>query len=244
MYQNFFDKKGYIYLPNFFSEEELIQVEDILIKFHSQWLIEFKQEYKKHLINSHSLTSSPHITRNERLRLFHFITNVRILEIIQAIFPLKAKFLNTQLFFDPYNKEQKNYWHRDIQYTGISIEEQKEKILHENVVHFRIPLKPEAGIELVPGSHRLWDSPIEEDTRLSKNNRIPSDALEGGQSFSLNRGDLFIFSANTIHRGLYGRERFSFDIIYCDDTPVFHAFIDPKNQPTKEELITLDKTVF
>ena len=47
-----------------------------------------------------------------------------------------------------------------------------------------------------------------------------------------------------IHRGLYGRNRFSFDIIFCDDTPDFKEFIDPKNQPTPQELDVLDRQLF
>ncbi|MCC9043090.1 phytanoyl-CoA dioxygenase family protein [Myroides sp. M-43] len=244
MYQNSYNKNGYLYLPKFITEKELELIELILDNFHKQWLIKYEQDYKKGLINSHSLTSSPFITIQERLALFQFITQTKLMDIVKSIFPDKAKFLNTQLFFDPYHREQKNYWHRDIQYTGLSIEEQQEKIKTENVVHFRIPLKKENGIEIIPSSHRLWDSPIEEDTRLSQHGRHPSDALERGQVINLNRGDLFIFSANSIHRGLYGDERFSFDIIYCDDTPAFNAFIDPKNQPTEEELILLNNSVF
>ncbi|WHT72073.1 phytanoyl-CoA dioxygenase family protein [Myroides odoratimimus] len=239
-----FEQNSYLYLPSFFTEEELTSIELILNNFHKQWLIENEQGYKKVLINSHSLTSSPFITKQERLALFQFIAQAKLIDIVESIFPDKAKFLNTQLFFDPYHKEQKNYWHRDIQYTGLSIEEQQEKIKTENVVHFRIPLKKENGIEIIPATHRLCDMPIEEDTRLSQHGRHPSDALERGQVFNLNRGDLFIFSANSIHRGLYGDERFSFDIIYCDDTPAFNAFIDPKNQPTEEELALLNNSVF
>ncbi|EPH11312.1 hypothetical protein HMPREF9713_01798 [Myroides odoratimimus CCUG 12700] len=239
-----FEQNSYLYLPSFFTEEELTPIELILNNFHKQWLIENEQGYKKGLINSHSLTSSPFITKQERPTLFQFIAQAKLIDIVESIFPDKAKFLNTQLFFDPYHKEQKNYWHRDIQYTGLSIEEQQGKIKTENVVHFRIPLKKENGIEIIPATHRLWDMPIEEDTRLSQHGRHPSDALERGQVFNLNRGDLFIFSANSIHRGLYGDERFSFDIIYCDDTPAFNAFIDPKNQPTEEELALLNNSVF
>lgn len=244
MNTDLYHRNSYLLLQNFFKEEELKQIEPILKKFHQQWLAVFQTHFKEGLINSHSLTGSNYLTSEERLELFHFISHIKIIEVIQAIFPAKAKFLNTQLFFDPYNGEQKNYWHRDIQYTGLSIEEQKEKILHENVVHFRIPLKQELGIELIPSSHRQWDLPIEEDTRLSNNGKTPNDSLDRGRVLSLDRGDLLVFSANSIHRGLYGNERFSFDIIYCDDSPTFDAFIDSKNQPSKEELAYLNTSIF
>ncbi|MTG98694.1 MULTISPECIES: phytanoyl-CoA dioxygenase family protein [Myroides] len=241
---NHFHQNSYLYLPLFFSEGELAIIEPILINFHEKWLKDYQDVYKSHLINSHSLTGSSSISTAERMQLFKFIASERLLAIVENLFPAKAKFLNTQLFFDPYNKEQKNYWHRDIQYTGLSIEEQQEKIKTENVIHFRIPLTEESGIELIPGSHHQWDLPIEEDTRLSQHGRQPSDALERGQIISLNRGDLLIFSANSIHRGLYGNNRFSLDIIYCDDIPAFKVFIDERNQPTDEELSQLNNNVF
>ena len=47
-----------------------------------------------------------------------------------------------------------------------------------------------------------------------------------------------------IHRGLYGNDRFTFDIIFCDDTPEFKKFIDFKNHPTQEELKSLNSELF
>jgi len=66
---------------------------------------------------------------------------------------LVISIMNTQLFFNPVNDGQKNYWHRDSQYH-LSIEEQKEALVGPDVVHFRIPLTNEPGIELVPCTHQ------------------------------------------------------------------------------------------
>ena len=113
-----------------------------------------------------------------------------------------------------------------------------------NVVHFRIPLRPEAGIEVIPGTHRIWDLPEEEAVRLSLNGHKPSDALQRGLAIPLKRGDLLVFSANMVHRGLYGGDRFAFDIIFCDDTPEFSNFIDLRNHRSGEELAFLNPAVF
>lgn len=235
---------GYIYWENFFSNEELKNLELILNKFHENWLKENQKDYQSGLINSHSLTSSKFISPKDRLEIFKFIAQDKISETVQTIFPEKAIFLNTQLFFDPFNKNQNNYWHRDIQYTGMNIDEQKEKIKTQNVLHFRIPLQPELGIELIPTTHKIWDLQEEEETRLSLNGRKPNDNLERGKTISLNRGDLLIFSANMIHRGLYGNNRFTFDIIFCDNTPEFKNFIDFKNHPNQQELQSLNSELF
>ncbi|WP_410879995.1 hypothetical protein [Myroides sp. DW712] len=152
--KNTYSTDGYCYCPQFFSAKELEQLEVIVMQFHSQWLLQNKAEYEQKLINSHSITSSSFITEKERLTLFEFITQAKLLEIIGAIFPQKALFLNTQLFFDPFNPTQKNYWHRDIQYTEMSLAEQKERIKTQQVVHFRIPFRAEEGIELIEGTHR------------------------------------------------------------------------------------------
>ncbi|WP_312394839.1 phytanoyl-CoA dioxygenase [Chryseobacterium sp.] len=243
MLQNY-QESGYLYFQDFFTENELQHVEKILIKFHEFWLKENDQNFRSGAINNHSITSSSLINKEERLDIFKFISKEKIADIITSIFPNKATFLNTQLFFDPFNKEQNNYWHRDIQYTGMSIEEQQQNISKQNVIHFRIPLQLELGIELIPTTHTTWDLEEELETRLSLNGRKSSDDLKRGKTIALNRKDLLVFSANMIHRGLYGNNRFTFDIIFCDDSPDFKNFIDIKNQPTEKELEFLNKSLF
>lgn len=239
-----YDITGYIYSPNFFSEEELVHLEYILLKFHTQWLIDQQTAYTDGLINSHSLTGSSVLSKEDKLSLFQFVSQPKIASIIELIFTHKARFLNTQLFFDPVQKDQPNYWHRDVQYTGATIEEQQQSIVSDNVVHFRVPLKSEQGIELIPGSHNTWDQAVEQDTRLSQNGRKPNDNLSRGKVIPLERCDLLVFSANMIHRGLYGNDRFAFDFIYLDDHPKFAKFIDSNNQPTEEELKHLNRELF
>ncbi len=232
-----YENEGYIHLEQFFVEDELIDLEAIVSRFHEKWLAENDTEYKNGLINSHSLTSGKFISANERLDLFQFIAQDKINQLVNEIFyPEKAKFLNTQLFFDPFNQLQKNYWHRDIQYTGLNLEEQREKIKYQNVVHFRIPLRAEAGIELIPNTHRTWDLEEEFEVRMSLNNRKASDSLPRGKLIALQRTDLLVFSANMIHRGIYGQDRLSFDIIFFDNHDDIAKFIDKRNLPSSTEL--------
>jgi len=162
-----------------------------------------------------------------------FISSDKMITSIEFEQP---RFLNTQLFFDPKNKTQHNYWHRDIQYVGIDEEDQKEAIKTQNVVHFRIPFKKELGIELIPKTHRKWDTTEEYEVRNSLNNKKPSDPLENGKLIELERGDLLVFSANMMHRGIYGNDRLSLDVIYCDNDPAILAFRDKNNLPITSEL--------
>lgn len=237
-----YQEQGYVYLENFFSETEIEAIEKILRKFHEKWLEDNAAYYEKGLLNSHSLTSGNYLDEEEKTLLFRFISQDKLQAILKTVFPKTPIFLNTQLFFDPKNSEQKNYWHRDIQYTGMSVEEQKTAIQNQNVVHFRIPMKKESGIELVPKTHREWDLPEEFEVRNSLNGAIPSDNLKRGKVVELNRGDVLVFSANMIHRGIYGQDRFSLDVLFCDDIPQVRNFIDRNNYPSKEILENLDNT--
>lgn len=223
-----YTKYGYSYQQNLFEEEELRLIEPILIKFHNFWLKENHDFYSKGLLNSHSLTSSKYLEKQEKEIIFDFIFQEKIINLIPFEDP---KFLNTQLFFDPKNIKQENYWHRDIQYTAMSDLEQKEAIKTQNVVHFRIPFTKEAGIELIPGTHRKWDSKQTYEIRHSINGKKSSDAIPTGKLIGLNRTDLLIFSANMVHRGIYGNNRFSFDIIFCDNNPEILKFRNENNLP-------------
>ena len=228
-----YEKYGYSHHQSFFKEEDFSLIEPILIKFHNSWLKEHSETYSKGLLNSHSITSSKYLDKQEKEIIFDFISQSKIVDLL----PIKqAKFLNTQLFFDPKNLKQKNYWHRDIQYTGMNDEAQKKAIKTQNVVHFRIPLIKEFGIELIPETHRKWDSKQEYKIRNSLNGKSPSDSLKTGKLIGLKRTDLLIFSANMIHRGIYGNGRFSFDIIFCDNNPEILKFRDENNLPKETKL--------
>lgn len=237
-----YEEQGYLYLENFFSDTEIEAIENILNKFHEKWLEDNAAYYDKGLLNSHSLTSGNSLNQEEKTALFQFISQEKLQTILKTVFPETPVFLNTQLFFDPKNSKQKNYWHRDIQYTGMSVEEQKETIRNQNVVHFRIPMKKESGIELIPKTHREWDLQEEFEVRNSLNGAVPSDNLKRGKVIGLDRGDVLVFSANMIHRGIYGQDRFSLDVLFCDNIPQMRNFIDPNNYPPKEILENLDNT--
>lgn len=237
-----YEEQGYLYLENFFSNAEIGAIENILDKFHEKWLEDNAAYYDKGLLNSHSLTSGNYLNQEEKTVLFQFISQDKLQNILKTVFPKTPIFLNTQLFFDPKNSNQKNYWHRDIQYTGMSVEEQKETIRNQNVVHFRIPMKKESGIELIPKTHREWDLQEEFVVRNSLNGSVPSDNLKRGKVIGLDRGDVLVFSANMIHRGIYGQDRFSLDVLFCDNIPQMRNFIDSNNYPPKEILENLDNT--
>lgn len=235
-------KNGYYVLENFLGEEELVSIERILVKFHSSWCLKNIDFYNSNAINSAYITSGEYISESERLELLKLIGSHKVVHEAQKVLGGKPCFLNSQLFFDPKNENQLNYWHRDIQYSNQKEIEQRETIEragHE-VIHLRIALRDELGIELIPGSQSKWDSDIEYDTRLENSGRRASDNLRQGEPIPLGRGDLLVFDANIIHRGLYGKNRLSFDIIFCRPDPSILQYSKSECFPKESEYQYID----
>ena len=151
--------------------------------------------------------------------------------------------MGTQLFFDPFKTSQNNYWHRDPQYH-LSVAEQKLALTGPEVLHVRIPFTVDPGVEVIPGSHKNWDTEEESQVRLELNGHKNSENLSNGVQIPLQVGDVLLFSANMIHRGLYGKDRLALDILYCERVPQLVEFIQVKHQPSAEMLADLDKSLF
>lgn len=230
---------GFLVKPAFFSSAELKPLESVVWKFHQRWLQDNHDFYHSHALNSAYLTSTQYLNPRERLVLFQFIGSLKIQRLLTELFSEAPSLMNTQLFFNPVNQTQKNYWHRDIQYAGLPEEAQKKALTQINVIHFRVPLKSEHGLEVVPGTHRRWDTPEEYAVRTKAHGKHVYDDLPNSQAVPLNQGDLLIFSANMIHRGLYGLDRFAFDILFCDSTPNLLQYSKPDCYPTAPEMDTI-----
>ncbi len=230
----YYQHNGYLLKRDLFTGKELDQIEGILRGFHDKWMKKHREHYEKMAINSAYITHADALSQPDRQTLFSFIARDKLVDIARSIIPAGPAFMNTQLFFDPKNSHQKNYWHRDIQYRPDPVSEQKKMLGSTNVLHFRVPFADERGIELVPGTHLRWDSPQEFETRMKENGRKPSDSLPGGKAVPLKRGDLLVFSASMIHRGLYGGNRFAFDIIFSDADRELLQYVDPKCLPDAE----------
>ena len=236
---NEYKSKGYVLCKNFVSTEKLKALETVLISFHEAWTKAHKEFYESQAVNSAYLTGTKYLSSDQRMTLFSFVCQEKLLQFASELIPEGPAFMNTQLFFNPVNPDQKNYWHRDIQYNGMSIADQQEMIQRINVIHFRIPVRDEPGMEFVPGSHVAWDTNKEQDVRLANNGCAVSDDLSTGVKVPLKAGDLLIFSANMIHRGLYGGDRLSFDILLCDRDPDLLAFAALDCLPDENQIAKL-----
>jgi ectoine hydroxylase-related dioxygenase (phytanoyl-CoA dioxygenase family) len=147
------------------------------------------------------------------------------MNIVDAVIETAPAFMNTQLFFNPVNPILKDFWHRDCQYDH-DVDIQK-KVIHETqVLHLRVPLFDELGMELVPGTHQRWDNDEEFSVRQELNGKLSSDNLSTGKKIALAAGDLLVFSADMIHRGLYGMDRLALDILIFDSAANFIDYVD------------------
>lgn len=227
---NSYKKNGYILVKGLYSAKELNEIKPIINSFHAKWKTNNREFYKSRAINSSGITNSEYLTAGQNEFLFNLIANGKLIKRVKDAIS-EPLFLNTQLFFDPVNVRQKNYWHRDMQYH-LNIAQQQAALNGPDVLHCRLALQDEPGIELVPQSHKSWDTPEELNVRFAKNNKLPSDNLTTGKTIKLNAGDLLLFSANMIHRGLYGKNRLALDIIFCENAPQLTAFINAANTPS------------
>jgi len=116
----------------------------------------------------------------DRAVMFALINSPKLLNLLAPLMPNGTAFMNTQLFFGPWDPDKKNYWHRGIQYTGMSVAEQQAEMAVVNVIHCRIALVDEPGLELVPDTHKCWDVDEEEDcmpNQLELKNLDPASPL-------------------------------------------------------------------
>lgn len=234
-----YEESGYLLVKQYFRESELRELRVILLDYHESWKLKNAEFYADKAVNSAYLTSPEHLDECQRRHLFKFIGSNKLMNVVASIMKRRPTFMNTQLFFNPVNKGQKNYWHRDPQYH-LTIEEQKETLVGPEVIHFRIPLLDEPGVGLVPGTHMRWDTREELEVRLENNGRKNDEELATGVDVGLEVGDLLVFSANMIHRGLYGMDRLSFDILFCDPEPGLANFVRDDCLPSENVINSLE----
>ncbi|KID33670.1 phytanoyl-CoA dioxygenase family protein [Pseudoalteromonas flavipulchra] len=235
-----FDECGYVIKHNFIPSGELNKIKQVVLAFHHAWRADNNDFYQNRAVNSAYLTAPKYLGEQQRLVLFQFIASTPLVSLATSIFSGEFRFMNTQLFFNPVNATQLNYWHRDPQYH-LTLEEQKQALLSgPEVVHFRLALEDEPGIELIPGTHKRWDTVQELNVRLEQSGHHNHESLLEGKTIPLKAGDLLAFSANMIHRGIYGKNRLALDILFCERDPKLTQYINQECLPEGEMLTLLD----
>jgi len=234
-----YSAQGYVHLPGFFCAAQLSELQEVVARFHAAWCDTHADLLMAGAVNSAGLTGSRFLCARDRRVLFEFLAQDAVRAVLERLFPAIPAFMNTQLFFNPRNPDQRNYWHRDVQYTGMSLEAQQQALSRLQVVHLRVALQPEPGMEFVPGTHRRWDTPDEFAVRTELQGRQRWEALPGAVQVPLREGDMLVFSANMLHRGLYGLDRLAFDMLFCDPLPELLAYVPQDCLPQASMLESL-----
>ncbi len=220
-----YNEYGYFVIRDFFNAAEISSLRKVILKFHELWKQDNAAFYREVAFNSSLITGSKYLAEDDRLTLFNFISSKKIMNIVDSVITSNPAFMNTQLFFNPVNPQLKDFWHRDCQYDH-DVDVQK-KVIHETqVLHLRVPLFDELGMELVPGTHKRWDNEEEFNVRQEEKGRESNEALSTGKTIQLAAGDLLVFSADMIHRGLYGLDRLALDILVFDSAGDFVDYVD------------------
>lgn len=226
-----YDELGYFVIREYFTETEMSTLREVISIFHEGWKQDNLDFYRKVAFNSSLITGSEHLQAEDRVKLFNFISSPKMMYVIESLIPAHAAFMNTQLFFNPINPELKDFWHRDCQYDH-DLAGQQKAIQETQVVHLRVPLFDEPGMELIPGTHKRWDTQEELDVREEENGRLSNNHLPGGKVVPLAAGDLLVFSADMIHRGIYGLDRLAWDILVFDAQADFADYVDDDCLPS------------
>lgn len=236
-----YDKNGYVILRRFFSDIEISEIDNHVDRIYKKWLTENKTEiFSQKLVNMHSLTHAEYFDgiQEGRIKFFEVIASEKLSEVLKNMFGSGIYFHNTQLFFNPSNKERLPYWHRDMQYSPIDDEVQSAEQSNMLSLHIRIPLVQEKGVEVVIGSHKRWDTELERNVRLEQKGHKNSEPLPNVKLVDLTPGDVLIFNAQMIHRGNYelNTTRKALDLCVGKYHPLTSEFLDKRVLPKNEEL--------
>ena len=234
-WQRNYEEQGFFVVRSYFSVAEIAELRAVVLKFHQLWQQDNATFYQEEAFNSSLITGSEYLASDDRIALFNFISSKKVMDIVESVIANKPAFMNTQLFFNPVNPAQKDFWHRDCQYDH-DLAGQKLAIQQTQVLHLRVPLFDELGMELVPETHKRWDNEEEFNVRQEEKGKLSSDDLSTGKKISLAAGDLLVFSADMIHRGLYGLDRLALDILVFDSAGDFADYVDDDCLPDNSML--------
>ena len=236
-----FKEQGHIILTKFFKPEEIQQLTCIVDDIYHQWREENQDALiEQQLINMHSLTHPKYFQdySHRRVQFFELLSPIKLITTLESIFNTDIYFHNTQLFFNPHNKEKQPYWHRDLQYSPIDDSVQAAEHSKMLSLHVRIPLVAEKGVELIPATHTRWDTELERNVRFELNGHRNHEPLPGSVLIELTPGDVLIFNAQIIHRGNYSLNatRKALDLCVGKPHPLVETFLDPTGLPTDTEM--------
>lgn len=236
-----YQQHGYVIARNVLSHDEISAISKYASYIYQTWKRNNESDIVNYqLVNMHSLTDAAYFENSpeDRVKFFNAISPKCLTTFIENTFGESIYFHNSQLFFNPVSKEKRPYWHRDMQYSDLSDETQKKEQNSMLSLHLRIPLVKEVGVELIPGSHKRWDTVLEQNVRFEREGHKNTEQLPQSKLIKLDVGDVVVFSAQMLHRGNYAlnSSRCALDLCIGSYHPLNAGFIDRSMQPTDTEM--------
>ena len=218
-WQKQWNEQGYLVIPGLFDPSRSAQLRGIGDRILAQWLRCDPQTGKPGNPDGHALRHLNHADyfkgrpAGEFSVLMDAVADELVLGGARAILGEDALFRCTTYWFNPATVSQDGPWHRDIQFTSKTEEEERGKLersltAHDNGIQLQVALVPSEDIEFVPGSHLRWDTPAEYAIRCANgraDNR--SNQMPGALRLPLRAGDVALFNPNGLHRGRYHADK-------------------------------------
>ncbi|MEO7109021.1 MAG: phytanoyl-CoA dioxygenase family protein [Polyangiaceae bacterium] len=217
-----FRELGYFVVPIFSNERELLDLRracDIALE-----ATRAQSDTKGHTTSSIELLGDPaaYVSEPPALeRLTSFVSSLRVCTLLNGL-THKGEAETPRLKKADYYHEQTirdwdGDWHRDSQFGHADPDVERDIILTTTSLHVRVVLVPDDHLEIVPGSHRRWDT--DDELRIRKGPKRTDSQMPGATRITLSAGDACVFHAWSIHRATYRRSplRRTLDILYGFD---------------------------
>lgn len=152
-------------------------------------------------------------------RLMNFVGSARVCALLEGLAhdgeDGTPHLKSTDYYHEQTKRDWDGDWHRDSQFGQPDPELECRRILTTTSVHVRVALEDDDRLEIVPGSHRRWDTP--EELQIRKGSKRASSAMPGATRIVLEAGDACVFHAWSIHRATYQRAplRRTLDSLYA-----------------------------
>jgi len=213
-YSQQWQEQGYLIVRQAFDADRIKALFEVCESVYDQWKRESTKDGEpygfcygpKAWVLIHLNHPKYHRQHPEWLpRLLNAVADPLALQILSDCFREKAVMMQANYYVDPPSEGWTGIWHRDCQfYPGIDEAKQRIAVAEEadppRELHMHIPLVKTAATEVVPGTHRRWDTDEEFHVRMKE----PVDGkMPGALRIALEPGDLAFFHVNAIHRGLY-----------------------------------------
>lgn len=217
-YFDLWRRDGYIVVRSLYTPERVAWLRETSERILNQWRIRNPETGEPG--GGPEATNIRHVNHPDYFaedadglrKMLAAIADSKVRGICRELFAGEPLFRCTTLWMNPATQQLDGNWHRDSQFLFPDEVVEQEKIAAangiSNHIQLQIALVPSEDIELVPGSHRRWDTPEEYAIRRADggaNNR--SNSMPGTVRIALEPGDAVGFNAYGLHRGRYHADR-------------------------------------